>query len=400
MRRLILFTVLSLGLILAVGCNSNTNGKQLHNELKTDDSLTLTRYKDSLDWFFNYLLLDNDNFSGGILVAKNGHILYENYRGFADRTKKDSITAETPFHVASTSKTFTAIAILQLVEQGKLNFEDPLTKFFPAMPYPDLKVRHLLSHSSGITNYANLLPRFKWNTRKPATNNDVLHILFTHKPRLEFYPGTRFKYSNINFVILASLVERISGERFPDYIQKHIFDVAGMSNSYVYSETTPRSLFMDSYFANGRLYGFNYLDNLYGDKNVYTTCRDLFKYDSVMYSGGLVKKELLDAAQLPYYMDHRNRDTLEYYGLGFRLKVFNDSTKIAYHNGWWHGNNAVFQRLINEGVTIIVTGSRFNRKIYDATLVANIFAPYYKDEYIIEVDSGETEGGSEANKKE
>lgn len=332
-------------------------------------------YNEKLAKFFDSLLL-RSGFSGGILVAKNGQVLYEHYEGYTDAYKADSITDITPFHVASTSKTFTSTAIMKLVQAGKLNLDDSLGKFFPQFPYPGNTVRNLLNHSSGIPYYANFMDKYGWDKKQVATNADVLYSLYANRPPQEFIPGSRFRYCNTNFVLLALIIEKVSGRFYPDFIKDSIFTPCGMTHSYVVSHKNPQD-FIPSFYPGNRIYNFDYLDGVYGDKNVFTTCRDLAKYDSCLRENVLLEHATYEQALKPYFKDTHYHDTTEYYGLGWRMKIFPDSVKIPYHNGWWHGNNSVFQRLIPDTAVIIVTGNRFTNRIYQSAKAANIFRPYY-----------------------
>jgi CubicO group peptidase (beta-lactamase class C family) len=205
-----------------------------------------------------------------------------------------------------------------------------------------------------------------------------LNTITNKYPSLDFKTGSRFKYCNTNFVLLALLVEKLSGLSFPFYVKENIFDVAGMKDSYVLSPFN-RGDYMPSFTAKGRMYNFDYLDGLYGDKNVYTTCRDLLKYDSAIRVGALLDPLAFEKAWEPNFRDTKYDEPWEYYGLGWRLKVFENNLKIPYHNGWWHGSNAVFQRLVADTAVIIVTGNRMNRKIYSSAKAANTFRTYYPD---------------------
>jgi len=342
--------------------------------LRVMDTTELEKYNAYLSYYFDTLLNYRD-FSGGILVAKNGTIIYEHYQGDVYGGGEERISDRTPFHVASTSKTFTSTAILQLEAQGRLNIEDSVTTYFPDFPYKNITIRNLLTHSSGIPNYANFLPQYKWDRKIDVSNRDVLDVIIQYKPKLEFTTGARFKYCNTNYVILALIVENASGLSFPAYVKEYIFDVAGMQDSYVLS-TENVGNYMPSWNQSGRIYNFDYLDGLYGDKNVFTTCRDLMKYDDAIRKNLLLDPLFYQKAWEPNYRDGGN-ESWEYYGLGWRLKMFNNNLKIPYHNGWWHGNNSVFQRLILDTAVIIVTGNRYNSRIYSAARVANLFRPYY-----------------------
>jgi CubicO group peptidase (beta-lactamase class C family) len=351
------------------------------------DPAEVNKYQDTLSYFFDSLLL-RQGFSGGILVAKNGQILYEHYQGYSDEAAVDSITAITPFHVASTSKTFTSTAIMQLVQAGKINLDDSLQQFFPLFPYQGITVRNLLNHSSGIPYYINLFEKYKWDKKKIATNSDVLYMLYAQRPPLEFATGSRFRYCNTNFVLLALIVEKITGRFFPDYVRDSIFTKCGMSNSYVVSQNNPGG-FLPSWSPGNRAYGFDCYDGIYGDKNVFTTCRDMLKYDSCIGENVLLTNSSYEQVWTPYFRDDHYHDSIEHYGLGWRLKIFPDSLKIPYHNGWWHGNNSVFQHVLADTAVIIVTGNRFTSRIYQAAKAANVFRPYYTKDHI------ETEGPTE-----
>lgn len=342
-------------------------------------------YNESITKFMDSLL-NNRGFSGGIMVVKNNQILYEHYQGFSDAAHKNPINDTTPFHVASTSKTFTSHAIFQLIEEGKLSLGDSITKFFPSLPYTNVTVKELLSHSSGIPYYVNFMDKSGWNKKQVATNTDMLNELIRLKLPLEFAPGTRFRYCNTNFALLALIVEKITGIPFPDYVKNNIFNKAGMTHSFIMS-TSNMNRYLPSFHGNG-IYSFDYLDAIYGDKNVYTTCTDLKRYDSAIRNRILLDSNSYALAWQPWYKDTQHRDPHEFYGLGWRLKVWPDGKKIVYHNGWWHGNNSCFQRLIMDTAVIIVTGNRFNSNIYKAGRAANIFRNYYDTDGNEEVEEG------------
>ncbi len=351
----------------------------------------IEHYNESVTYFMDSLL-NNRGFSGGIMVVKNDQILYEHYQGFADAAHQIPINDTTPFHVASTSKTFTSQAVFQLIEAGKLSLGDTITKFFPGLPYYNVTVKQLLSHSSGIPYYVNFMDKSGWNKKQIATNTDMLNELIRVKPPLEFTPGTRFRYCNTNFALLALIVEKITGVPFPDYVKQNIFDKAGMKHSFIMS-TSNMNLYTPSFKGNG-LYNFEYVDAIYGDKNVYTTCTDLKRYDSAIHNRVLLDSSSYALAWQPWYKDTQHRDSHEFYGLGWRLKVWPDGKKIVYHNGWWHGNNSCFQRLIMDTAVIIVTGNKFNSNIYKAGRAANIFRDYYDSEGSEETEEG---GVADAN---
>lgn len=336
-------------------------------------------------------LLANSGFSGGIIVAKNGEILFEDYRGFTNFKTKEPLNKNTSIHIASVSKTFTAIAVLQLMEKQQLNLDADVRNFLPNFPYHNITVKNLLSHRSGLPNYVHLMDgknviltrkknkRGKWVTYKKVvnhnlgkglvTNQKVLEFLADKKPAVEALPNRKFNYCNTNFALLALIVEKVSGQDFPTYIKQNIFTPLGMKNSYVFS-IKDTAHYSPSYKFNNVAYGIEKLDCVYGDKNVYSTPEDLLLWDQGLYGEKIIKQATLQLAFTPYSNERPGHNN---YGLGFRLYTYPDKT-IPYHNGWWHGNNAVFTRLINDSATVIVLGNKFNSKIYKAKELANIFS--------------------------
>ncbi|MBA2745356.1 MAG: beta-lactamase family protein, partial [Flavisolibacter sp.] len=177
------------------------------------------KYHDAVEAALNSSLL-RTNFNGGILVAKNGEIVYEKYRGFRDLRTKDSLNQDVPMQIASTSKTFTSAAILKLVQEGKLNLHDSIQKFFPDFPYENITVKTLLNHRSGLPEYLNYIDQSPWPRTKPATNRDVLQTLIEWKPNKAYTADARFNYCNTNYVLLALIVEVVTGVSYPDYMKQ------------------------------------------------------------------------------------------------------------------------------------------------------------------------------------
>jgi len=376
-------------LLLAVlfACNSSSTDKK-----PEDDSLQyyppspnklgkeqFRNYYRQLSQFFDTSLLNKD-FSGGILVAKEGEVIYERYSGKIDLRKKDSLTSSTPLHIASTSKTFTATAILRMVQENKLSLSDSLTKFFPDFPYQGVTVKMLLNHRSGLPNYLyfmsnnkwGILPNNKWN-RQYATNQDVLKMIYDKRPDPTGTPDARFTYSNTNYLLLALIIEKVSGQPFPQYMQEHFFTPLQMSNTFIF--TLKDTLTATPSFTNtGTFWNYDFLDATYGDKNVYTTPQDLLKWDQGLYTNQVIGKPLQDSAFAAYSFE---KPSVHNYGLGWRLQLLPNGKKVVYHFGKWHGSNAAFARLMDEKVTIIILGNRFNRSIYNAAhLCYDIFGDY------------------------
>ena len=324
-------------------------------------------------WFDTALNING--FNGGMIVACKGNILFERYNGTIHLPGTDSITANTPMQVASTSKTFTAMAVLKLWQDGKLSIDDEYSKYFPEFNYPGVTVRSLLNHRSGLPNYIYFMENLGWDKNKFVTNEDVLNYLITRKGELENVgtPDTHFSYSNTNFALLALLIEKISGKKLPQYLKETFFIPLQMNHSFVYGLADTAKM-APSYDWRQRMIPFNFLDPVYGDKNVYTTPRDLLQWDRGLNSGLIFKPETLQQAYAPYSNEKAGTKN---YGLGWRMTLYPDGKKIIYHNGWWHGCNAVFIRLLQDSATIILISNKFNRAVYHAKVLANIFGEYF-----------------------
>ena len=319
-------------------------------------------------------VLKNSAFNGGMIVAKNGQVIFEKYRGLIKKGAPDSVNAETVFHIASVSKTFTAMAVLKLWQENKIKLDDEYVKYFPAFNYPGVTIRNLLSHRSGLPNYLYFMEKLKWNDSIVIKNEDVLQALINHKAELEDVsaPNTHFTYCNTNFALLALLIEKISGISYPQFIQLNFFTPLQMTHSFVFtpadsSRTTPNYDWRNQVIKN------NYLDQVYGDKNIYTTPRDLLIWDRALSSNLLFKPETLAAAYQPY---SNERPGVKNYGLGWRMNIYPNGKKVIFHNGWWHGNNAAFIRLFDEDATIIVMGNHFTYAIYKSYKLINSFGNY------------------------
>lgn len=319
--------------------------------------------------------LVNRGFNGQILIAKNGTVVYEKSVGFADMRTKDSLDSKTPLHIASISKTFTGMGILRLMEEGKLTLDDTLGKFFPAFPYEGITVKMLLSHRSGLPNYLHYLSEIKAKDTC-YTNQDVLTSLYTIKPNPEARPDRKFNYCNTNYVLLALIIEKVTGESFPAYMKKEFFTPLQMTNTFVYANQdtlTPTPSFQWT----GRFWDPDPFDCTYGDKNIYSTTEDLLKWDQALNSGQLFRKETLEAAFTPL---SNERKSIHNYGLGWRMMIFPNGKKFVYHNGRWHGSNAVFVRFADENATMIIIGNRYNSNIYNSARKAyNLFGSYTPD---------------------
>jgi CubicO group peptidase (beta-lactamase class C family) len=322
---------------------------------------------------FYDLYLKPSGFNGAMLVAKNGQVVFEKYAGFKTFENKDSLDLNTPFHLASVSKTFTGMAVCKLWEDGKLNIDDEASMYLDSFNYPGITVKTLLNHRSGLPNYVHVMEEKGWDSDHGVTNKDVLNFLIQNKRKLSVgRPDRNFTYCNTNYALLALIIEKASGMSYNDYLRKTFFDPIGMTNTFVFSPELKESV-LPSYNWRQQREPFTYLDIVYGDKNIYSTARDLLKWDIALTTGNIFKPETLAAAFSGYSFEKKG---VKNYGLGWRLYLYPDNRKIVYHNGWWHGNNTVFTRLVDDSATVIILGNKYNRRIYDARKLFTAFGNY------------------------
>jgi CubicO group peptidase (beta-lactamase class C family) len=291
------------------------------------------------------------DFHGAILVAKNEKIVYNSQIGFADFKKETPLNKSSIFQLASVSKQFTAAAIMLLKERNQIKLTDTVNKYFPEFPYQHVTIKNLLNHTAGLPKYF-WVAEHKWQQEKAPTNTEMMALLASSNVQRFFKPGRNFDYSNTGYFVLASIVEKISGMSFSSFLKRNIFEPLEMKDSYVYSfeNDSINENQLDGY----RLYrGWRHLkisstvnDAIVGDKNVYTTAEDLFKWTLGLNTGRLLTKESLD---LMYSKGETVYGREVPYGFGFRIK-----TKSIYHHGRWNGFSTGLTKYLEDDVVVIV----------------------------------------------
>jgi len=314
----------------------------------------------------------NDNVA--FLVAKNGQIIYENYMGFANRSTDVSITKDTPLHIASVSKVLTSTAILMLVDTKRLSLNQKVNTIITNFPYPDVTIQTLLNHRSGMKNYSYFTyENNNWDKKQTLTNKDIVKVMVDKQIPLESKTDTRFSYCNTNYAMLALIIEKITGLKYPEAMKEMIFNPLKMTNTFVFNITKDKDIIAPSYKGNNVEIGIDYLDGIYGDKNIYSTPRDLLKFDKARYSPFFLNPELLKKVYQGYSFESKG---LRNYGLGVRMIEFEKGEPFYYHNGWWHGNTSSFITLRKEKVFIIVLSNKFTKKTYQTKRLASLFGDY------------------------
>ncbi|WP_020601988.1 serine hydrolase domain-containing protein [Spirosoma spitsbergense] len=310
--------------------------------------------------------------NGNVLVAQKGIVLYKHCFGLGhfERSQRDTLVDDSKFQLASLSKTFTAVGTLKLIQAGKLSFEDTIQKFYPDFPYHGITVRELLSHRSGLPNYQyafddSMKVNFYKREKPYPSNATIMHWFATVKPTPQKYniPGRGFSYSNTNYMVLASIIEKVSGQSYESFIHRNIFEPLGMHQTFV---ATTKNDSINHHRTAGyqwnRRIPKDYYDDVVGDKGIYSTTGDLFRWYRALNGDCLLPKKMLAEAFVPRSFE---RKSAKNYGYGFRM-MLNETNQpeYIYHSGWWKGYNTMFWFSPKDEYVIIILGNRYNTTVY------------------------------------
>jgi CubicO group peptidase (beta-lactamase class C family) len=309
------------------------------------------------------------NFNGCVLVAEKGKIIFEKAYGFADKETNRFLTTESVFELASVSKGFTAMAIMQMKEKGTLSYDDSLRKFFPELPYSGVSIRHLLTHTSGIPDFMGWSDK-EIDFTKQNSNIDILKILPVKYRTTVHRPGSKFLYSNTNYLILASIIEKISGVSFSEYSYQNIFLPAGMTRTSVSPRDAARKL---ANYANDYLWDagknrfvkadsleryVSYLANINGAYGISSNLGDLYKWDQVLSTDLLISEATKKEAFSPVKFD--DSDEIITMGPGlpyvFGWQLLPDLTGGGdiFGSGNYGGYNTLIVRKVSKQQTVIL----------------------------------------------
>ena len=364
--------------------------------------------------------------NGVMLVAVRDTVLVEHAYGELCLTGKpprrvmrdnNRITRNTLFDLASISKQFTAAAVLQLCEQGKINLSDPITNYFPNLPYSGVTIKHLLTHTSGIPEYFD----FKYTVYDSAAfvdNQLLISVLEKNKYAKTFAPGTKFDYVNTNYAILALLVEQVSGMEFEEYVHKYIFEPAGMDNTFffteivgidakhgqTYSNVDPKSGYVpvlplpmgevvDVPIARGhrgdaKVAQYDRLDGILGDKGVYSNMEDMLRWANAYFIDyKILPKEWVDLATQRENQLNNGALPKRIYGYGLRIEESPEHGKLVYHGGLWNGFQNLFLYRPSDNVVMIFLSNLYNgAHIGRSNEMLNIFDGITDDESVDELE--------------
>jgi len=307
-----------------------------------------------------------------VLVIKNGKKVFEKSFGFANLEKNIAVTPQTNFRLASVTKQFTAMCILQLIENEKIKLETNLKKIFEDFPEygKNITIKHLLQHTSGLIDYEDLIPD---SATIQVLDNDVLEMM-KQLDSTYFEPGSQYKYSNSAYAVLVKIIEKYSDTTFAQYLEKNIFKPVGMENTIAFENgiSTVKNRAMGYKPDNS---GFIFKDQsitsaVLGDGGIYSSISDLYKWDQALYTNNLISTKTLNLA---FSNGILNNGELIDYGFGWRLKEFKGEICV-YHTGSTSGFRNVLFRIPGKKITVIILTNRAEPDIrYLAEKIAGLY---------------------------
>lgn len=311
---------------------------------------------------------EQESFNGVALVAVDGEVLLSEAIGIAEKNQKTMrlLTTDSMFELASVSKPITAIAVIRMQQEGKLDFDTPIANWIPELPYSGITIRHLLNHTSGLPDYMELFAN-KWDPTCYACNDDVVRLMIENRPDALFAPNENWAYSNTGYVLLAILIERISGQSYSDYLDETIFKPLKMDRTMVFNRRINSHLTPLDY-AYGYVYRIGhggyvlpdeiaelnyvkYLDGLQGDGMINSTVNDLLRLDRALYNDEFLSAK---SKEVMYSQTTMNNGKTIHYGMGWFLEEDDRLGRVVHHTGGWPGYSTLFKRYIDRDLTLIL----------------------------------------------
>jgi CubicO group peptidase (beta-lactamase class C family) len=314
-------------------------------------------------------------FNGGIIIAQKGQVVYQRSAGYANFETGAPNTDATPFNLASVSKPFTAIAVLQLVHRNKLKLTDALVQYLPDFPYPAVTINQLLSHTSGLPEADQFEKTYiAAHPAEILSNQKIYQHLVALKPSPLDTAGEKHFYNNLNFILLAILVEKITGMPFEDYMQRNIFKKAGMKNTYVRASISPNTAryFLPTFydttfhhvdsFANRKIYTDDPLGGTQGDNNVISTLQDMVLFDKALNNGKLLPPHMVKLMYQPVKLANGTNfftGGKKTYTLGWNVNERNASGQFAvWHDGSLVGLTTILFKNLTDDITYVMYENR------------------------------------------
>ncbi|EAY30784.1 beta-lactamase [Microscilla marina ATCC 23134] len=340
-----------LALITTYGASSFTP-TTLDNKIKAIDRWLAEQHK-------------NGAFNGTVLIVQKGKTLLMKGYGYTDYHRNKKLTHQSSLRLASVSKQFTAAGIMRLHQKGLLEYDDPLSRYFKKFPYPKVTVRQLLTHTSGIPDvYMKLADEHNDMVGEVLSIQEVVQLLTAFPNKNKAYkPNARFQYSNTGYVLLAAVIEKVSGESFEAYMKKELFDPLKMKNTRVWNLFSAQKTFANKttgfWYTKGKYHQHapSFLDGVAGDGGVFSSVEDFVIWDKFWYGNSLISPQNLKEAFKPVKLDNGK---ISKYGFGWQVE---SRTRVS-HTGAWLGARTAIVRDTEAKVCLVVLDNSTNKKKY------------------------------------
>ena len=312
--------------------------------------------KHELDWLDEYVsrLIEHEDLFGSLLVVEGDETLYERYFGYEDERRSRPITAETRFNMASGGKMFTGVAVAQLIEDGKLDWQTPVNRYVEGTP-ADVLVHHLLTHTSGMSEY---WTRDNEERMAAAADPQQEFLELALAAGTDFAPGTASRYSNSNFILAGHVVEAVSGRDYADYVRSEILEPAGMKQTLVSNQQDfTRNVALPLQGSRRDWARVPFTPRPTSAGGAYTTGRDMLKFEKALTNGTLLSKKTFDLMTTSKMAGIR--DAVVDFGYGFILET-QGQTRFAGHGGSARGVNFAFEIVSGRDLTMVMFSNQDN----------------------------------------
>lgn len=337
---------------------------------------------------------ESGEFNGNVLISKNGNILFNKSYGLSNFETKEPLTEKSIFNLASITKQFTAAGIVLLMRDEKISLDDDVKKYIPELSfYPTITINNLLHHTSGLPSYMELaeVHLIDENENKLIDNNDVIELFAKVQPELNFQPNEKYEYSNTGYLLLSTIIERISKQSFSEYLNDNIFTPLDMQDTKVlfryaepvrvenltfgYEQNNNGAL-VESIITTPEILNFDFVK---GQGRLYSTVLDLFKWSNAIDNHFFSDAELNLISSIG---KTENNEQLNY-GLGWHIKQDILNGKSLYHSGSWPGYVTYIQKDLELKITTIILQNISTPKTSIPTYTLNDLL-YGKNEIILD----------------
>lgn len=367
--------LMALCLLIATACADTSSQTPEPDTVDVDTAVSNHTDRptiNNLDQYFSFL--EEHGFTGSVLIAQDGEIIYSGAYGYADIAQEIPNTVQTVFDIASLSKQFTAVAILRLVDEGQLSVDDTLGELFDNVSddKADITIHQLLTHSSGLPSYV-----YDGDFTEIGRDEAIKRAL---EANLEHAPGTQYLYSDTGYGLLAIIIENTTGQSFQSYLHEHLFGPAGMEHTGFYNEPHWANEPVAHAYFNDETYGSaaerpGPYWGILGFGGVLTTVEDLYLWHQALSENLIISPESTELMFTPYIEE--DSDGESYYGYGWGIIDIEDAGigHVIWHSGAADAHNSIMANLVDHNMQIIMLSNRIDStQVADDLFLETIYA--------------------------